>query len=437
MPACRKDKRGLFRHIDQQSLRRLALFLAPVALLLVLALLVHNHGRIPYTDPHWVTDGDQARYLAMATHPFSMDALVREPPFCWRILVPLVVYIMPVPAPTAFWFLTVLALAVATLALEWFLLGLGLPPAAASAGGFAFVLLGPAVGFTLWDYMLVDPAAFALLALALAFAVHRRGPLLLATLLLCAATKETALIGAVFGVFLAFEKRDWKLLRWAVGGLAGVIAIIALIRFAIPANAPYSYLTEMQNIHAKYTPTWSKFEQQTILSGTVDAWNILLPLAILQVIHRPRVWRSLAFISVLVITYTQLIIAANTARLVVYAFPVVIAAAVFEIEYLADRLQVSRWLLWAPALTLEFVWWASRAGFHTAGDVFDAATMHLADTATEQILLVGVTVLTILVIGVLIFEYTRQWRRIPAEQSKALVSESPTKGEQSETQATS
>ena len=62
-----------------------------IALLLVLALMVRSHGRILYTDPHWVADGDQARYLAMATHPFSMDALVREPPFCWRILVPLIV----------------------------------------------------------------------------------------------------------------------------------------------------------------------------------------------------------------------------------------------------------------------------------------------------------------------------------------------------------
>jgi len=417
-PACRKGKRGLFPSIDQKTLRRLALYLAPVALLLALAFLVYDHGRIPYTDPHWVADGDQARYLAMATHPFSMDALVREAPFCWRILVPLIVYILPVPAPTAFWILTVLALMVATLALEWFLLGLGLPPAAASAGGSAFVLIGPVTGFTLWDYMLVDPAAFALLALA--------------TLLIFAATKEKALIGAAFGVFWAVEKRDWRLLRWAVGGLVGVIAIIALIRLAIPANAPYSYLTEMQNIHAKYTPTWSAFEQQTILSGTVDAWNILLPLAILQIIHRPRVWRSLAFVSVLVIVYAQLIVAANTGRLVVYAFPVVVAAAVFEVEYLAGRLQVSRWLLWVPALTLELVWWAYHAGFHTAGDVFDAATEHLADTATEQILLVGVTVLTILVIGVLIFEYARQRRPIPAEQSNALASDSAHSGENGE-----
>ena len=148
-------------------------------------------------------------------------------------------------------------------------------------------------------------------------------------------------------------------------------------------------------------------------------------------------WRSLAFVSVLVIVYAQLIVAANTGRLVVYAFPVVIAAAVFEVEYLAGRLQVSRWLLWVPALTLEFVWWASHAGFHTAGDVFDAATEHLTDTATEQILLVGTTVLTILVIGALIFDFARQRRRIPAEQSKTLVSESPTEGEQGETQATS
>jgi hypothetical protein len=60
-------------------------------------------------------------------------------------------------------------------------------------------------------------------------------------------------------------------------------------------------------------------EQLTILSGTADARNILLRLAVLQVIHRPHVWRSLAFVSVLVITHAQLIIVAKTARLVIYA----------------------------------------------------------------------------------------------------------------------
>ena len=92
--------------------------------------------------------------------------------------------------------------------------------------------------------------------------------------------------------------------------------------------------------------------------------------------------------------------------------------------------------MWVPALTLELVWWAYRAGFHTAGELFDAATMHLADTSTEQILLAGAAGLTVLVIGALIFDFARQRRRIPAEQSKTLVSESPTEGEQGETRAT-
>jgi len=154
------------------------------------------------------------------------------------------------------------------------------------------------------------------------------------------------------------------------------------------------------------------------------------------VIHRPHVWRSLAFVSVLVITYAQLIVAANTGRLVVYAFPVMIAAAVFEVEYLAGRLQVSRWLLWVPALTLELVWWAYKAGFHTAGDLFDAATEHLADTATEQVLLIGVAVLSILVVGILIFEYARQWRHGAVEQSNAPASEAAPSGENGENDET-
>ena len=60
--------------MNLRALRRRALYLAPVALLGVLASLVQAHGQIPYTDPHYVATGDHARYLAMAEHPFSMEA---------------------------------------------------------------------------------------------------------------------------------------------------------------------------------------------------------------------------------------------------------------------------------------------------------------------------------------------------------------------------
>jgi hypothetical protein len=58
------------------------------------------------------------------------------------------------------------------------------------------------------------------------------------------------------------------------------------------------------------------------------------------------------------------------------------------------------------------------------------------DVATEQTLLVGVTVLTALVIGVAIFEYLRQRGWSGAEQSNALTSASPAEDERSETRAT-
>jgi hypothetical protein len=44
-------------------------------------------------------------------------------------------------------------------------------------------------------------------------------------------------------------------------------------------------------------------------------------------------------------------------RVVVYAFPVVIAACAFEIEHLADTTRVSPRAIWGAILLAELGWW--------------------------------------------------------------------------------
>jgi hypothetical protein len=101
----------------------------------------------------------------------------------------------------------------------------------------AFVFLAPATGFNLWDYMLNDPLSFALLTLALGCAVHRRGAVLVAALVLGVVNKEVNILAAVFAVAWAWQQRDRMMLRWALGGAVASVIVLAGIRLAIPTSS--------------------------------------------------------------------------------------------------------------------------------------------------------------------------------------------------------
>lgn len=333
---------------------RLGIYLLPVAALLSLAGLALALGRVPYPDRHYFFM-DQNRYVAMAEHPFSLGPLVREPPFNWRLLAPLLVHLLPLPAPDGFWLLTVASLSAAALALVWFLRGVGLPPGASVAGALAFVTLAPLSGFDLWDYMLVDPLAVALVIVTLGCAVHRQGLFLLISLIALAATKEIAVLGAIFAVAWAAERRDWAMLRWAAAGLVASFAVIAAIRIAVPADRPYG-LTAMYTTVYGASPSLSLIAHRLALA-TLEAWTVLLPFALLQLVHPPHAWRSPAFALLFIGAAAQVLVATDVARLIVYAAPVVIAACAFEVEYLAGRWQLSRWWLWGPLLAIQLAWW--------------------------------------------------------------------------------
>jgi len=331
----------------------------PVAVLLILAYVVSRHGQLPYPDArfhYW----DHYRYIAMSQHPFSADPLVRGAPFGWRILTPLVVHILPLPVTTSFWLVTLCGLIGATLALEWFLHGLGLQTSDVVWGALAFVCLGATTGFALWTYLYVDSLAYALLALVLACAVQRQGLLLLVTTVLLALAKETAIFGAVFAVAWAVAQRDRSMTRWAVGALAACIVVLAALRYALPTD--YSLLGSMHEVFATTGTSPSKILARLVLA-TAGTWTILLPLAVLQLLHPPRIARSPAFILLVVLSTAQFLVALNIERTVGYAFPAIIAASAFEVKYLAERLKVGTWIMWVLALACELLWFVYDAGF--------------------------------------------------------------------------
>lgn len=354
--------------LARAAMTPLALAIWPALVVLALTGWAIVHGQIPYPSAQYAFM-DENQYMAMAMHPFSSDPLVHEAPFTWRLLSPLVVHVLPLPAKAGFLLLTVVSLAGAAYALAWFLRGLGFGLPSATAGAIAFLLLGPATGFTLWDYMLNDPLSLALLALALACSVQRRGALLAVVLVLGAANKEANMLAAVFAVAWALQQKDRRMLAWAAGGGAAALALLIALRLLLPAARSYSWLGQFEMIYGAYTPIMVRARLYDITAFT---WILLLPFAALQLIHPPYVWRWPAFALVLLGATAQVLVATDAERVVVYAFPAVIAATAFEVRYLAQRFRVSQAWLWGPLLLFELWWWFVTYGARTDGTIYRA-----------------------------------------------------------------
>jgi hypothetical protein len=307
------------------------IWLAPLLALGALAAYVRASGLMP--DGQLGPAGDHLRYLALAHQPFGApDPLARQAPYAWRVLTPLMVRAMPFGAATGFWIVTLLGLASATVGLEWFLSGLGLPRASAVAGGLAFVALMPACAWTLYDSCLVDPLAFACIALALGAAVHRRGPTLLLAACLGALAKETTILASLFALLWAGEAK---------------LAILGVLHLAIAASPGWSYL--QATWHVGSSTLARELVLDRLVRATVGTWGILLAPAFVA----GAFWRRPAPAALFGLATVQILVSFDVERVVVYAFPVVIASACFGVEALARERPALRWPAWIAILTLE------------------------------------------------------------------------------------
>ena len=315
----------------------------PFVALACLSLAVRATGRVPYPP------GYRAVIIEMAEGRTSgLPA-----PFCWRIGVPWLVRGLPLDTARAFWLVTLAGLTLACAATMWMLDGLGLPRRSVVGGGTAFVFLGPATGVNLHDYFLVDPLALGLLAFVCAAAVRRHAALAAAATVALAFVKEPAVFAAVFALGLAVERRERVAAKWAGAALAGALAVLALIRIGIEPSEPYSLVSELEGAWPAMTAVeWTI----KVLGATTLTWSVFLPLAVLQLWHPPRLLRSLPFALLIALATAQILVARDTERVVVYAFPAVLAALAFEIEYLFRARPSAIPLAWGGLLACSSFW---------------------------------------------------------------------------------
>ena len=207
-----------------------------VALLLVTAAALWLYGSIDHTVLPY-RDWDLRSYLTMAEAAPRLATGVHQP-FCYRLLGPFLVGLLPFPEAAAFRWLTTLALFGLAALFYRFLLAQQVAPPWAAMATAALMLGRSTVGFVAWDHFQLNDALSLLQIVGLFWLMQRRRWGWFALLLtLGALTRETALLMLpVLPIFLWETQSERRELLWAGLALIPGLAVFVLVRVFVPSG---------------------------------------------------------------------------------------------------------------------------------------------------------------------------------------------------------
>jgi hypothetical protein len=325
-----------------------------LAALLVLAgnvaYVAAHMGSVVHKPKH-VLETDHYRYIEMAKGREGRAELAHQPPYCWRVLVPWMAGRMAVAGVDlnlAFWIITNLSLFAFLLVTFLYLRQLGFALPTALLGIALTGLIQGAVRWFEYQYWMTDPTSLFLLMLAV-YGIRAGWTAPLAVIgILAALVRETSI--SVFVLYFLRECRSRPILRTAVRTalLAALpVATLVIVRVLVPANQSDSLWSGIEDTMGFRIRHWNDNQLYVL---TVGSWGVLCPLVLLfpgRLLALMR--RQIPEVVYLVIVYGTLLIGNCTERLVAYALPVTLPAALVFFETLVAESRVS-WRVWAAAV---------------------------------------------------------------------------------------
>ena len=292
----------------------------------------------PLHKPRKVLETDHSHYIAMARAPFGGDEAARTPPFCYRVLTPLLVFALTragLGANAAFWLVTNVSLVGFLFCLHRLLLLRGFGPGVAALGLLLAGLVPGAVRWYEYQYWMTDPLCLFLITAALVLAEQGRERELAGVSLLGVAARESFLL--VFPWLLA--RGAWR------GGLRGAVAFTA--RVALPALALFTAIHVL--VPASAAPPLGAvmadavgFRFRHLLDNqlylaTLGSFGVLVPLVLASPARAAAALRERPEDAVLLAgAYASLLLGTNTERLLAYALPSLLPIALRCFEAIQD-----------------------------------------------------------------------------------------------------
>lgn len=331
--------------------RRELAVVAGVALAVTVLILLRNQPLAPGHE-NWLRPWDHRKYLFMAEHPFSL----RLAPFSWRLLGPWLAGLLPVAPLVAFRSIAFVSIWLTAVVLHVLLRRQGHPPHLAAGGMLAFLSVGWATGYPLYNSWLPDALAFLVVALAVLAARDQRPVAFAALLVVGVLARETVLFVAPLWYGLNVAKPvDRHRLVETIGLAVPAVVVGLAVRLLLPAaNTDAAYVASLgmplnawDRLPADPVSLFEVFGEPLrlpALPALVPAWIVgvfgTLPLLAAAAGRRALV-TLLRWSPFLLLVLAQPLFAANTLRLVALAFPAVVVVATDGLAALERRLRLS------------------------------------------------------------------------------------------------
>jgi hypothetical protein len=288
----------------------------------------------PLHKPRSVLETDHYHYIAMARAPLDGDEAARTPPYCFRILTPLLVFALTrlgIGSNAAFWLLTNAALVGFLLCLHRLLLARGLSPGRAILGVVLAALVPGAVRWYEYQYWMTDPLCLFLITAAIVLAEEGRDRALLPVSLLGVAARESYLLVLPW-LFARWLRRDGvasALVSTARVALPS-LALLAAIHLLVPSS-PAPPLAAVVGEALSFR--WRHLLDNQVYLATIGAFGVLLPLLLAFPGRAATALRERPEDVLLVAgAYASLLLGVNTDRLLAYALPAVVPVALACLE---------------------------------------------------------------------------------------------------------
>jgi hypothetical protein len=310
--------------------------------------------------PKQVREFDHYRYIEMARGPAGRPEVAGQPPYCWRVLIPGLargLQSMGVAENLSFFLITNAALFGFLLTLWLYLADRGF---ALELRVTALLLLGFTQGAVRWfeyQYWMTDPACVFLLMLAVYWIGRERDRAFAGLSVVAALVRETYVVVYPY-YFLRLLKRG-RPFREAALRTAAIAAlpflILVALRVAIRPSEPDDFVSAVTDSLAFRLHNLTNNQPYVLTVGTFGAMFPLLVMFPGRVVSLCR--RHFDQAGLLACVYLTLVISNNTERPLVYALPVVVPAALYQLRALSEEARIPLLPLCALTVALQaFLW---------------------------------------------------------------------------------
>jgi hypothetical protein len=200
------------------------------------------YGEIPFThEPytHW----DLVHYKAMAEAAPGLATNVQQP-FCFRLLGPYLVGLLPLPASVGFYLFSIAASLVLVIMFYFFLCSQQIDPSVAAVTTALFTLNRYLFGLSVWDYFQLNDILALVFLIVLLFALyHFQWTRFSIILLLGILARETVLIIIPTAVAYLYERHRTDQLKWLAIAVVPCILVFVIVRTFVPVSGGNDLLT--------------------------------------------------------------------------------------------------------------------------------------------------------------------------------------------------